>query len=677
MVTAAALQAPRPAAAQAASDEMPEAAHDVSELDLGKLLEDPEVAAASRRAQLLQDAPASVSVITADQIEAAGVNSLPDLLARVPGTYVVQTNANTSYVGLRGLNAYNHRNVLFLIDGRNAGDMTSGNITWGLQPLDPGDLETVEVIRGPGSTMYGAGAFSGVIAARTKRPIDHPGVEADAAAGVFAEKDDTVLTGHRAANGGRAYAAYNWVNEPRTFGIRLSVGANGNPEWGGAAPISPVRHGPFAYHASLAIDDRPDPDLTVFAQLACGASEALATYSTGAGSAPTHDQLQAFNMTVEKRNFLSKLLTLKFALDGRRETSASSGLAQSAAYLGHSLLQFDLELAPIASILTVAGEASVRKIDDYFTANVNSSYLALVAQDETRLLADGSLLLNAGVRAEQITSSDQTERVVYRNVNPRFALIYRLAEQHALRLAGATAYKSPSPFDNFVTLKTGAYASPLPPWSPLVANPRLGTEQVLSAELGYRGLLAGGLRLDTTIFVQRLENLIESPRRIAIPYQNINGPALNQGGVEAALDLALSSRTWGYLRYTFTKTGPADDVELGTWPQHLAALGLEQRLPEHLRLNADLDFTSAIRPAAILTAPNRLYTEVQFRDLPAHFGINLRLGRFVFDDRGEVYVAARNILGFFRNPDALRGFPDPVAQPIGGSVIAGLRIREL
>src|SRR5262249_34893065 len=151
-------------------EELSDRTHDVSELDLAKLLEEPEVASASRRVQRLQDAPLSVSVVNAVTIQGAAADGLPDVLRRVPGAYVVQTDVNAYYVGLRGLNGFAHRNALFLLDGRNVSELTTGNISWGALPFDAGELETVEVIRGPGSTLYGAGAFSGVINARTKRP---------------------------------------------------------------------------------------------------------------------------------------------------------------------------------------------------------------------------------------------------------------------------------------------------------------------------------------------------------------------------------------------------------------------------------------------------------------------------------------------------------------------------
>jgi vitamin B12 transporter len=132
---------------------------------------DPVVVTAARAAQPIADALADVTVIGADEILRSGVQSLAELLQRQPGVEIVQNGGPGSVSGalLRGAN---RGQTLVLIDGLRAGASSAGSTTLEAIPLD--QIDRIEILRGPASSLYGADAIGGVIQVFTKRPLGTP-----------------------------------------------------------------------------------------------------------------------------------------------------------------------------------------------------------------------------------------------------------------------------------------------------------------------------------------------------------------------------------------------------------------------------------------------------------------------------------------------------------------------
>jgi len=128
---------------------------------------DPVVVTAARTAQPIAEVLADVTVIGADEILRSGVQSLADLLQRQPGVEIVHNGGPGSVSGalLRGAN---RGQTLVLIDGLRAGSSSSGSTTLEAIPLD--QIERIEILRGPASSLYGADAIGGVVQVFTKRP---------------------------------------------------------------------------------------------------------------------------------------------------------------------------------------------------------------------------------------------------------------------------------------------------------------------------------------------------------------------------------------------------------------------------------------------------------------------------------------------------------------------------
>jgi iron complex outermembrane recepter protein len=128
-----------------------------------------EVISVSKHDQTLSETAAAVFVISPEDIRHSGATNLPDLLRMVPGVYVAQINANTWAISIRGFNGRFSREVLVLVDGRTVYSPTFGGVFWDVLELPLTDLEKIEVVRGPGGSVWGTNAVNGVINIITKK----------------------------------------------------------------------------------------------------------------------------------------------------------------------------------------------------------------------------------------------------------------------------------------------------------------------------------------------------------------------------------------------------------------------------------------------------------------------------------------------------------------------------
>ncbi len=169
-----------------------------------KLLSEPVVTAASRRVQLLSEAPSSVTVITSREIERFGYLSLADLLSSVRSFYI-SDDRNYKYVGVRGFarpSDYNYR-VLFMLNGHPVNEnVFDSTVTLGPEVgIDLETVERVEIVRGPGSSLYGSNAVFAVVNVITKSGAQTDGYRAAAIGGDLGRFGANLSYGQRTAAG--------------------------------------------------------------------------------------------------------------------------------------------------------------------------------------------------------------------------------------------------------------------------------------------------------------------------------------------------------------------------------------------------------------------------------------------------------------------------------------------
>ncbi|MGB2624289.1 MAG: TonB-dependent receptor [Candidatus Acidiferrum sp.] len=128
-----------------------------------------EVTSASKKEQKLSRVAAAIFVITQEDIQRSGATSIEDLLRIVPGLDVAQINGSTWAIGARGFNQQLSNKLLVMVDGRIVYTEAFGGVYWDAVDLPLEDIDRIEVIRGPGGSIWGANAVNGVISIFTKR----------------------------------------------------------------------------------------------------------------------------------------------------------------------------------------------------------------------------------------------------------------------------------------------------------------------------------------------------------------------------------------------------------------------------------------------------------------------------------------------------------------------------
>ncbi len=175
-----------PASASATSPR-PESLEDLRGLSLEELA-NLQVTSVSKSPEALSDAPASIYVITHDQIVRSGAATLPEMLRLAPSLFVAQTSASGYVITAHGLNGNTQAQnfpdkLLVLIDGRSVYTPLFSGVYWDMQDVLPGDIDRIEVISGPGAALWGANAVNGVINIITKDAADTQGALVEAGGG--------------------------------------------------------------------------------------------------------------------------------------------------------------------------------------------------------------------------------------------------------------------------------------------------------------------------------------------------------------------------------------------------------------------------------------------------------------------------------------------------------------
>ena len=134
-----------------------------------------EVTTASKEPEEVWNTTAAVYVITHDDIERSGATSIPEALRLAPGVEVAQIDSSKWSIGIRGFGSRLCRNVLVLIDGRTVYTTLIAGTYWEVQDYVLEDIDRIEVIRGPGGTIWGPNALNGVINIITKNSSETRG----------------------------------------------------------------------------------------------------------------------------------------------------------------------------------------------------------------------------------------------------------------------------------------------------------------------------------------------------------------------------------------------------------------------------------------------------------------------------------------------------------------------
>jgi iron complex outermembrane recepter protein len=216
-----------PAAAQEATNDLGAASLE----DLANI----QVTSVSKKSEKLSAAPAAIFVITSEDVRRGGFTTLPDALRMVPGLYVVQTTPDSWQVSARGFSDTTNNKMLVLVDGRDVYTPLFGGVNW--DTVDPPleNIERIEIIRGPGGTLWGANAVNGVINILTKNSSQTQGMTVATSADLDQGYTSTVRYGGR-VNNNLTYRVFgkSAYSEPFASSLGGDLASNYNLTQGGA-----------------------------------------------------------------------------------------------------------------------------------------------------------------------------------------------------------------------------------------------------------------------------------------------------------------------------------------------------------------------------------------------------------------------------------------------------------
>lgn len=558
------------------SDERFEAAR-LANLNLEELMQI-EVSSVSRREERLAGAPAAVFVLSSEDIRRSGATSVPEALRLVPGVAVARISSNTWAVTSRGFNGEFSNKLLVLIDGRSVYTPLFSGVFWDVEEVPLSQIERIEVIRGPGATLWGANAVNGVINIITKPSSRDPGFMLKHGSGNI-DRSLTTLSYSGAESDELTYRVYTSYFD--RSGMESPDGQDGADDWSklsggfrtdwkgqgeGRLLVKGDIYGANINNSETVITQAAQPFFsrhTDYRDLSGG--NITARWSDRL-SAESSYQLQGSYQHSRIDSDLFREIRNTFDFDSQLETwlDDRNQLIFGLAYRG-----------------TVDNEKS-RGITLAFTDDKRSdSLFSAFVQNDLTLIKD-RLHLIAGSKFEH---NDYTGF----EVQPGVRLLYTPDSQHTFWGSLARAVRTPSRVEHTVRYAISGLSGGLPPGAIFFAygDEDYDSEDLLAYEAGYRSQLAPELSVDIAGFVNSYSGLrtaeIASPvLDPARPFIEIPGILDNKSdGRTAGIEMAVNYQPLDYLRwrssFSLLKVDISPDADSSD-PTGSAAEGTD---PEH------------------------------------------------------------------------------------------------
>ncbi len=625
-----------------------------------------EVTSAAKKEQSVKETAASVFVITREDIHRSGVTSIPEALRLAPGVQVSRIDANKWAITTRGFNNQFVNMLLVMIDGRTVYSPTISGVYWDAQDTMLEDVERIEVIRGPGATLWGANAVNGVINIITRNAADTQGGLMVVGAGNEEKAYASLRYGMQLGDGavGRVYLKYNnhdsfWSPEANRDagdqwnslrgGFRIDGNVSDQDNWTLQGDVYQADENQLANYWV----DPSDP-----------ASSPYAPYYV---DPMVEDEIHAsgWNLLGRWEHVLASgsLASLQVYYDHSRRAEAFSTQV-------HDILDLDFQhqFQPLRGHDVVWG-LNYRYIrddfDNTFMASVTpesqgTSLFSLFVQDEIELLTDKlRLVLGSKFEHNEYTGLE---------IQPTVRLLWMATERATLWGAVSRAVRTPSRVER----SSAIVFQILPgsdPFSPVVVygygSDAFDSEKLLAYELGWRNQIRDNLALDLTLYYhdyEELETLEQQLSPEGVPYLIFDNNLLaDSRGAELSVDwqpLEWWRLQFGYSYFHISTELSVDSSFLGA----IAPNGLST--PEHqFSLRSLMDLSNNLSLDLWIYHAGKIERPAYLREMsvPAYTGVNLRLawrprenlelsvvGRDLLDDRhlefvGESYLLPTDI----------------------------------
>ena len=570
-----------------------------------------EVTTPSKEPTKVSKTAAAIYVITGEDIRRAGATSIPEALRLAPGVEVARIDGNNWAIGIRGFGSDLTRSVLVLIDGRTVYTPLFAGTNWDVQNTNMDDIDRIEVIRGPGGTIWGPNAVNGVINIITKDAKDTRGFLASAGGG----NEEQGFLNFRYGGGNGDGFSY------RIYGMGFTRSPEDHTD---GRNFDDWREGQLGFRMDWAEgQDAFTLQGDAYNEIA-GKSVQATSYT------PPYSQIIDANAYLSGENILGRW---------KRIFSAGNDI-QLQVYYDRTDRQtpnyveirdtFDIDFLerlrlPARQEVTWGLGARVDPVDDpvlvsglQFVPNKRTDYLGTAfVQDQIELVEQRlSLILGTKMLKTNFTSDVDFE--------PSIRLLWTPSENQTIWAAFTHAIRTPSDSEeNFYLL---GYIGNTPNGTPYFArfnpNPGFAPEELNGYELGYRRFLSKKIYVDITGFYNHYHDLFSEdligqpyletnpePVHFLLPAQFGNGLLGYTKGGEIAPEWSPKNflrlrGSYSYLHMNIGKGPDSTDVGsapaiVGSSPQHQAAVQLAVDFSKRLQLDLDYRFVSKLPAYAV------------------------------------------------------------------------------
>jgi iron complex outermembrane receptor protein len=614
---------------------------DLSQVSLEDLM-NIKVTSVSKTDQKMSEVAAAIFVISDEDIRRSGATNIPDLLRMVPGMDVSQINANTWAVSARGFDGQFSNKLLVLIDGRAVYTPLLGGVNWDTQDVPLEDIDRIEVIRGPGATIWGANAVNGVINIVTKKAEDTKGSLVSGGGGTVGKGFGTVQYGG-SFPGDTSYRIF--VKYLNNGSLPDADGAIGEDNWN-------LLHGGFRADKNVGTKD----SLTVQGDMYTGEEGAsiIHIYSI---DPPVVDDLNV-NTEMSGGNILARWnhtfssrsdTTLQFYYDSYKRSGPESAESRKT-------IDFDfshhIDWGSRQDVVWGGGyrrtwDTDIGTIDQAFNPSSIALQLFTLFVQDTFALRPDRLFLTAGTKVEKSYFSGY-------DLDPCVRLAWTPSKTMtlwgAISIAARSADRRDTDLNAALTVFPDPGGSNTPVEVVLFGNPKFMNEHVVAFEAGFRTQPNTRLSVDVSTFFNRYDHLESlepgtemfqpspAPARFLIPLTFGNLLYGTTEGGEISANFKLTDRwtlspSYAYLQlHLHLQPSSQDNASVaedqGSSPQHQAQLRSHVDLSHGLLWDTNAYFVSAL-PAQSVRSYTRIDTQLRWR----------------FTEGGEISLVGQNLLG--------------------------------
>jgi len=594
------------------------AENDLFQLDLEQLMK-VKIVSVSKYEKSADETPAAVYVINRNDILRKGAITTAELLRGVPGLHVARIDANKWAVSIRGMNDRFANKLLVLVNGRSVYTPIFAGVYWNLQDMPLEIIERIEVVRGPGATLWGANAVNGVINIITRNSSEISGSEVSSfvssegssVSSIIAKQIDDKTSYNIFAKGLRvdnfesdssSIANDSW--KKLNLGFRLDYDDNKDQKWLTEGSLTKGKANSTSFRTQLF----PVALSTKFKD--------LIDYKTG-------------HVLVRFDKMLDTQSKLKFQsyFDFFDRTSSSAR---------YVVRTFDFDFQHQFNYLdkhNIVWGGGYRLVDDdlepsftisFNRKSVNSELYSLFIQDEYQVSENTDMTLGSKFEYNDFSGFEY---------QPSLRVSHLLDNGHHIWAGITRAVRVQSRSNHDLRINVTAFpasppTSPLPTLVSILPNPDLVSETIISTEAGYRGMLNSDLSLDISIFNNQYDHLNSqrqgfSVENSPIPHFLLSSTIDNQieaetYGLEAQVNWSVNKNLQLRSNYSYLKvkadyknTLNADprlivDFENNN-PQQQANFQVNWKINSSLDINSDIYYVSESQSRDINS-----YTRVDF-----------------------------------------------------------------